>query len=119
MLSDIIESCGGSTELITILKDLVLLRQLRHLNAPSFQFHRIGKQLELRAYKAFTVASAYNVDFLQSNAAVYAGNQHRSWHATSIKQCQKQLYIVHRAYPEDCLPQWVKYPVVIALKVVH
>ena len=38
--------------------------------------------------RAFNVASADNVDFLQSNASVYAGDQHRSWHGTSIQIVQ-------------------------------
>ena len=33
--------------------------------------------------EAFTVASTDNIDFLQSHATVYSGNQH--WHATSIQ----------------------------------
>ena len=36
--------------------------------------------------KAFTVASIDNIDFLKSNVAIiYSGDQHRSWHATSIQ----------------------------------
>ena len=39
--------------------------------------------------KAFTVASIDNIDFLKSNVAIiYSGDQHRSWHATSIQLIQ-------------------------------
>ena len=38
--------------------------------------------------KAFTVASIDNVDFIQSNAAVYSGDQHCRWHATCIQLVQ-------------------------------
>ena len=37
---------------------------------------------------AFTIATVDIVDCLQSNVAVYAGNQHHSYHATSVQIIQ-------------------------------
>ena len=55
--------------------------------------HSIGRSenagtRSLLVENAFTVASTDNVYFLQSSATVYSGDQHRSWHATSIQLVQ-------------------------------
>ena len=91
VLSDVIESFGGSTELITILNRFGIRSSVDTLNriihCVSLDQKNAGTR-SLLVEKAFTVASTDNVDFLQSNAAVYSGNQHYSWHATSIQLVQ-------------------------------
>ena len=46
--------------------------------------------LKLLKNNVFTVATVDNIDFLQSNAAVYAGSQYRSWHGTNVQVVQPQ-----------------------------
>ena len=91
VLSDIVESCGGSTELMTILNRFGIVASIgtlkRTIHSVSEDRRSAGIK-SLRVDRAFTVASADNVDFLQSNAAVYSGDQHRSWHGTSIQLVQ-------------------------------
>ena len=84
----VIESCGGSTQLITILNRFGICSSVDTLKRiiHSVALHRKTAGIKsLLVDKAFTVASTDNVDFLQSNAAVYSGDQHRSWHAASIQ----------------------------------
>ena len=91
VLSDAVEFCGGSTELIKLLNRFGVVASTETLKRT---IHYISQQRReagiktLLVDKAFTVASAGNIDFLQSNAAVYAGCQGRSWHATSIQLVQ-------------------------------
>ena len=93
LLADTIESHGGSTELITILNRVGAVCSVdtlkRVIQSVSLERKAQGVQ-SLLVNGAFTVATADNVDFLQSHASVYAGNQHRSWHATSIQLVQPQ-----------------------------
>ena len=85
VLSDIVESCGGSTELMTILNRLGIVASIERAIHSVSQDRKSAGVKSLMVERAFTVASADNVDFLQSNAAVYSGDQHRSWHGTSIQ----------------------------------
>ena len=95
VLSDVIESCGGSTELITILNRFGICSSvdtLKHIIHSASVDRRSAGTKSLLVDSAFTIASTDNVDFLQSNAAVYSGDQHRSWHATSIQLVQPMPY---------------------------
>ena len=91
VLSDVIESCGGSTELITILNRFGICSSVdtlkRIIHSVSLDRKNAGTR-SLLVEKVFTVASTDNVDFLQSSATAYSGDQHRSWHATSIQLVQ-------------------------------
>ena len=79
VLSDVIESCGGSTELTTILNRFGICFSVdtlkRIIHSVSLDRKNAGTR-SLLVDKAFTVASTDNVDFLQSNATVYSGDQH-------------------------------------------
>ena len=90
-LADAVESCGGSSELITILNRIGATASLptlnRHILSVSEERQKEGVSSVL-IDKSFTVASADNIDFLHSHAAVYSGSQHRSYHATSVQVLQ-------------------------------
>lgn len=117
-LADAVESCGGSAELITILNRLGVTASLdtlkRHIHSISEKRKQAGIDW-LLVDKAFTVASADNIDFLSSYAAVYAGCQHRSWHATSVQLIQpRPQSCMHQSQPTDdsCVAQETLPPIV-------
>ena len=85
MLADAVESNGGSGHLFKIINRLGACVSSDTLSR--YQQHRV-KQLEkagiMSEYPSttFTVVSADNLDFLNSYARVYSGNQQLSWHGT-------------------------------------
>ena len=92
-LADKVECCGGSAELLQILNCLGITASLETLKRHIHNVSEIRKQTGIDGLlvdkdKAFTIASADNIDFLSSYAAVYSGCQHRSWHATSVQLVQ-------------------------------
>ena len=93
LLADAVESNGGSTELITILNRIGVVCSVDTLKRVIRYISQERKEQGIKRLlfdTAFTVATVDNVDYLQSHAAVYAGNQHRSYHATSIQIVQPQ-----------------------------
>ena len=126
-LADVVECCGGSTELIRILNRLGITASLdtlkRHIHRISEEGKKTGIE-GLLVEKAFTVASADNIDFLSSYAAVYSGSQHRSWHATSVQlvqprpqSCMYQSHpnlVTHTEHRHDDQPLVTPTPVTVA-----
>ena len=110
LLTDYIEANGGSEKVITILNRLGAVASIetlnRHIMKVSVQ--RVGDGLlkDLNS-DCFTVATTDNIDFLQSHAAVYAGCQHRSYHATSIQVIQPQQMLKSLAGVESSIVEHV------------
>ena len=98
LLTDFIDACGGSANLILVLNRLGGAASLdslnRHMCAVALQRKAKGLLRDINS-RAFTIASTDNIDFLQSHASVYAGSQHRSWHGTSIQVVQPQPHKLH------------------------
>ena len=91
LLADAVESNGGSVQLTKILNRIGAVASSDTLNRVILSVSQERKKQGIQGLLvsgAFTVASTDNIDFLQSHAAVYSGNQHRSWHATSIQLIQ-------------------------------
>ena len=59
----------------------------RHITKVSAQCKVKGLLKDLDSH-TFTVATTDNIDFLQSDASVYVGNQSRSWHGMGVQVVQ-------------------------------
>ena len=91
LLTDMVETLGGSTTLIRILNRLgictssdTLLRTIQHRVT---ERQNRGPEQECIP-NTVTFISADNIDFIHSFAKVFCGNQLSSWHGTSIQAVQ-------------------------------
>ena len=91
LLTDLIDSQGGSYELIRILNRIGAVASVdTHRCYVQFQVAQkmsagLLQNLDL---SLFTVTSVDNIDFLQRHSFVYSGDQGRSWHGTTIQVVQ-------------------------------
>ena len=91
LLADVVEVCGGSRQLLRV------LNRLGCVSSPDTHDRFVTQHAEATRQTSiwnelpkdvFTVASADNFDKLQSYAAVYCGNQQRSYHGTTLQLVQ-------------------------------
>lgn len=108
ILADVVQVCGGSRLLLKI------LNQFGCVSSPDtydrFVTSHAMRQSERVIWDemskhTFTVMSADNFDILQTHAAVYCGDQSRSYHATTIQAVQPnsqlQVNCCHLLSPES------------------
>ena len=90
-ITDIIDCCGGSSELVRTLNRLRVCSSydtlLRHIQECTKELTEKGI-LQGMDPSVLTIFSMDNIDFLKSHAQVYCGNQKLSWHGTTIQAIQ-------------------------------
>ena len=96
LVADTIEVYGGSRQLIRVLNRLGTCVSVdthdRFVTCVAEKHKEDDLWNELKC-DTFTVASTDNIDFIQRHAAVYCGDQSRSYHGTTIQLVQPVPYL--------------------------
>ena len=102
MITDTIESCGGSSQLIRILNRLGVCSSAdtlaRTIQCRVKERERVGPEEECSPHTP-TIISVDNIDFQHSYAQVFCGQQTSSWHGTTVQAVQPKLSTTHEIVP--------------------
>ena len=90
LVTDLIESQGGSTLLVQMLNRLGVCASADTLSR--FIQHKVTTcdeyGMKHLTRDTFTVVSADNIDFMHSFARIFCGHQTSSWHGTTVQAAQ-------------------------------